>query len=149
MTTHVEVQQLNSSILAYSDFSSSIKTNDSKVLFTFQNAFHSYYFEKCQKNNSIFQLNFLINNNNNTRINNKNRVFLSFSLSNSPDGRAFGGAKAPAGSGCQRCGFPVYEAEKMISKNRHWHKRCFSCHSCHKSLDSTNLCDAPDNEIYW
>ncbi|XP_031640038.1 muscle LIM protein Mlp84B-like isoform X2 [Contarinia nasturtii] len=65
-----------------------------------------------------------------------------------PDGRAFGGQKAPAGSGCQRCGFPVYEAEKMISKNRHWHKRCFSCSDCHKSLDSTNLCDAPDNEIY-
>lgn len=67
---------------------------------------------------------------------------------NSPDGRAFGGPKAAAGTGCQRCGFPVYEAEKMISKNRHWHKRCFSCFECHKSLDSTNLCDAPDNEIY-
>lgn len=66
----------------------------------------------------------------------------------SPDGRAFGGQKAASGTGCQRCGFPVYEAEKMISKNRHWHKRCFSCGDCHKSLDSTNLCDGPDNEIY-
>lgn len=73
----------------------------------------------------------------------------NFQIKNSPDGRAFGGQKLAAGrGGCQRCGFPVYEAEKMISKNRSWHKRCFSCSACHKSLDSTNLCDGPDNEIY-
>ncbi|KAG4074923.1 hypothetical protein HA402_009348 [Bradysia odoriphaga] len=65
-----------------------------------------------------------------------------------PDGRAFGGPKAAKGSGCLRCGFPVYEAEKMISKDRIWHKRCFSCVECRKSLDSTNLNDAPDGEIY-
>lgn len=36
----------------------------------------------------------------------------------------------------------------MISKNRIWHKRCFSCASCRKSLDSTNLNDGPDKDIY-
>lgn len=36
----------------------------------------------------------------------------------------------------------------MISKSKVWHKRCFSCNECHKSLDSTNLCDAQDGEIY-
>lgn len=58
------------------------------------------------------------------------------------------GVKAPEGQGCPRCGFPVYAAEQMNSKNRIWHRRCFSCNDCHRSLDSTNLNDAPDNEIY-
>lgn len=52
------------------------------------------------------------------------------------------------GTGCPRCGFVVYEAEKMISKNKMWHKRCFNCSDCHRSLDSTNLCDGPNGEIY-
>lgn len=64
------------------------------------------------------------------------------------DGKAFTGPKAAAGSGCLRCGFPVYAAEQMISKDRIWHKRCFSCVECRKSLDSTNLNDGPDGEIY-
>lgn len=66
----------------------------------------------------------------------------------SPDGRPFNGPKAAHGTGCLRCGFPVYAAEQMISKGRSWHKRCFSCHDCRKSLDSTQLCDAPNGEIY-
>ncbi|XP_046666177.1 LOW QUALITY PROTEIN: muscle LIM protein Mlp84B-like [Homalodisca vitripennis] len=65
-----------------------------------------------------------------------------------PDGKPFGGSKASDGKGCSRCGFPVYAAEQMISKNRIWHKRCFSCVDCRRSLDSTNLNDAPDQEIY-
>ncbi|XP_049539837.1 muscle LIM protein Mlp84B-like isoform X1 [Anopheles darlingi] len=58
------------------------------------------------------------------------------------------GPKAKDGKGCPRCGYAVYEAEKMLSKNRVWHKRCFSCFDCHKSLDSTNLNDGPNGEIY-
>lgn len=73
---------------------------------------------------------------------------LKLSIICSPEGRAFTGPKAAAGRGCMRCGFAVYEAEKMISKNHVFHKRCFTCRDCHKSLDSTNLCDSPDNEIY-
>ncbi|XP_077293234.1 muscle LIM protein at 60A isoform X2 [Arctopsyche grandis] len=64
------------------------------------------------------------------------------------DGNPFVGSKAAAGTGCMRCGFPVYAAEQMISKNKIWHKRCFSCSDCHRSLDSTNLCDAPTGEIF-
>lgn len=74
----------------------------------------------------------------------RNNLFEFFS----PDGRAFCGARRTDGTGCRRCGFAVYEAEKMISKSKVWHKRCFSCNECHKSLDSTNLCDAQDGEIY-
>ncbi|XP_018897504.1 muscle LIM protein Mlp84B isoform X2 [Bemisia tabaci] len=58
------------------------------------------------------------------------------------------GPKAPEGKGCSRCGYEVYAAEQMISKKSIWHKRCFNCRICHKSLDSTNLCDGPDGEIY-
>lgn len=58
------------------------------------------------------------------------------------------GQKRSDGHGCARCGYPVYAAEQMISKNRVWHKRCFSCAECHRSLDSTNLNDGPDGDIY-
>uniref|UniRef100_T1GH75 LIM zinc-binding domain-containing protein n=1 Tax=Megaselia scalaris TaxID=36166 RepID=T1GH75_MEGSC len=64
----------------------------------------------------------------------------------SPDGRPFAGAKSA--NGCPRCGFAVYAAEQMISKSRIWHKRCFYCSDCRKSLDSTNLNDGPDGDIY-
>ncbi|EGI67590.1 Muscle LIM protein Mlp84B [Acromyrmex echinatior] len=58
------------------------------------------------------------------------------------------GQKRNDGHGCSRCGYPVYAAEQMISKNRVWHKRCFSCGECNRSLDSTNLNDGPDGDIY-
>lgn len=59
------------------------------------------------------------------------------------------GPRPTDGSGCPRCGIVVYAAEQMISKSNSWHKRCFNCADCHRSLDSTNLCDAPNGEIYW
>jgi hypothetical protein len=58
------------------------------------------------------------------------------------------GAKAKEGQGCPRCGYAVYAAEQMISKSRIWHRRCFSCNDCRRSLDSTNLNDGPDGDIY-
>jgi hypothetical protein len=71
------------------------------------------------------------------------------SISQYSEGRPFGGPKPSDGSGCPRCGFAVYAAEQMISKGNQWHKRCFNCADCHRSLDSTNLNDAPNGEIYW
>ncbi|XP_034243871.1 muscle LIM protein Mlp84B-like isoform X3 [Thrips palmi] len=64
------------------------------------------------------------------------------------DARPTHGLKAQGGKGCPRCGFEVYAAEQMISKNRIWHKRCFGCKDCGRSLDSTNLNDGPDDDIY-
>lgn len=52
------------------------------------------------------------------------------------------------GEGCPRCTFAVYAAEMMVSKGRTWHKRCFTCAVCNRSLDSMNLNDAPNREIY-
>ncbi|XP_055838862.1 muscle LIM protein Mlp84B-like isoform X6 [Episyrphus balteatus] len=63
-----------------------------------------------------------------------------------PEGGLLHGAKSSGG--CPRCGFEVFAAERMISKSRVWHKRCFHCAFCRKSLDSTNLNDGPDGDIY-
>lgn len=51
-------------------------------------------------------------------------------------------------NGCPRCGFMVYAAEQMKSKSHVWHKMCFYCSECRKYLDSTNLNDGPDGNIY-
>jgi len=56
--------------------------------------------------------------------------------------------KAGTGKGCLRCGFNVFEAEKLIAAGRNWHKRCFTCHICNRHLDSTTVNDGPDGEIY-
>merc|ERR1712023_565890 len=66
----------------------------------------------------------------------------------SPEGRPFSGSKGRNGKGCPRCGYEVYAAEQMISKNKIWHRRCFTCGDCSRSLDSTNLNDGPDGDIY-
>ncbi|XP_076254375.1 muscle LIM protein at 84B isoform X3 [Rhynchophorus ferrugineus] len=64
------------------------------------------------------------------------------------DPRPNSGPRGAPGQGCRRCGFAVFAAEQMISKNGLWHKRCFSCADCGRSLDSTNQNDAPNGEIY-
>merc|ERR1711860_21841 len=32
--------------------------------------------------------------------------------------------------------------------NQVWHKQCFKCKTCHRSLDSRTACDGPDKDIY-
>ncbi|XP_049765020.1 muscle LIM protein Mlp84B-like isoform X1 [Schistocerca cancellata] len=64
------------------------------------------------------------------------------------DAKPTSGPKAAEGKGCPRCGYAVFAAEQMISKNRIWHRRCFHCGDCRRSLDSTNLNDGPDGDIY-
>jgi cysteine/glycine-rich protein len=61
--------------------------------------------------------------------------------------RPAGGSSAAVEGGCPRCGKRVYEAEKKVAVGRNWHKSCFNCVQCHKSLDSTSLNDK-DGEIY-
>ncbi|XP_045108095.1 muscle LIM protein Mlp84B-like isoform X2 [Portunus trituberculatus] len=55
---------------------------------------------------------------------------------------------AAPGQGCPRCGGKVFSAEEMLSRNKRWHKRCYSCRECFRPLDSMVLCDAPDGDIY-
>ncbi|KAK7601538.1 hypothetical protein V9T40_008979 [Parthenolecanium corni] len=65
-----------------------------------------------------------------------------------PETKPLNGLKGRNGNGCSRCGFAVYAAEQMISKNKVWHRRCFTCSDCARSLDSKNLNDGPDGDIY-
>ncbi|KAJ8413028.1 hypothetical protein AAFF_G00106100 [Aldrovandia affinis] len=48
---------------------------------------------------------------------------------------------------CPRCSKAVYAAEKVIGAGQPWHKTCFRCALCEKSLDSTTVTDK-DGEIY-
>ena len=36
----------------------------------------------------------------------------------------------------------------MFSRTQTYHKKCFSCNSCKRPLDSVLACDAPDKDIY-
>lgn len=38
----------------------------------------------------------------------------------------------------QRYRFPIQE----------WHKKCFKCKDCNKTLDSIIACDGPDRDVY-
>lgn len=55
---------------------------------------------------------------------------------------------APPGQGCPRCGGAVYAAEQKLAKGSMWHKKCFNCADCSKTLDSINACDGPNKEVY-
>nr|XP_053600570.1 muscle LIM protein Mlp84B isoform X7 [Plodia interpunctella] len=57
-------------------------------------------------------------------------------------------AKAPPGEGCPRCGGYVYAAEQMLARGKGYHRRCFKCLNCNRTLDSMMHCDGPDREIY-
>lgn len=61
--------------------------------------------------------------------------------------RTAGPGSAPVTDGCPRCGRRVYDAEKKVAVGKNWHRGCFNCDKCHKSLDSTTLNDK-DGEIY-
>ena len=42
---------------------------------------------------------------------------------------------------CPRCTKSVYMAEEVRGAGQKWHKICFRCNECNKSLDSTNCTD--------
>lgn len=42
----------------------------------------------------------------------------------------------------------VFEAEKMTTRNRYFHRNCFSCCNCNHPLDYTTCMEGPNNEIY-
>lgn len=52
------------------------------------------------------------------------------------------------GQGCPRCGGVVFAAELVLSKGREWHRKCFKCKDCTKTLDSIIACDGPDKDVY-
>ncbi|KAG9352108.1 hypothetical protein JZ751_020521 [Albula glossodonta] len=48
---------------------------------------------------------------------------------------------------CPRCSKAVYAAEKVMGAGKPWHKTCFRCALCGKSLESTTVTDK-EGEIY-
>jgi len=53
-----------------------------------------------------------------------------------------------AESVCCRCGGTVYRAELRQCRGRSYHSTCFSCFSCHRTLDAMRVSDGPDGEAY-
>ncbi|XP_070167448.1 muscle LIM protein 1 isoform X3 [Polyergus mexicanus] len=48
---------------------------------------------------------------------------------------------------CPKCGKSVYAAEERVAGGLKWHKQCFKCGLCGKSLDSTN-CSEHEGELF-
>ncbi|KAF6018785.1 mlp-1 [Bugula neritina] len=48
---------------------------------------------------------------------------------------------------CPRCLKSVYFAEEAIARGQKWHKRCLTCGSCNKALESFTL-NEHENDIY-
>ncbi|XP_056463506.1 cysteine and glycine-rich protein 3 [Gadus chalcogrammus] len=48
---------------------------------------------------------------------------------------------------CPRCSKAVFAAEKIMGAGKPWHKTCFRCALCGKSLESTTVTDK-DGELY-
>ena len=49
---------------------------------------------------------------------------------------------------CARCQKSVYAAEKIIAASKSYHKLCFTCSTCKKSLSSMSCCDNSDGDIF-
>lgn len=58
-----------------------------------------------------------------------------------------GGGKYGGEDMCAACGRKVYFAEKVMASNRTYHKLCFKCANCNKSLDSHTV-TAREDTIY-
>ena len=58
-------------------------------------------------------------------------------------------AKDGAKDGCPKCGGRVFEAEKMTTRTRVFHRKCFSCEECSRALDSTNVAEGPGGDAVY
>ncbi|KAK6972478.1 cysteine and glycine-rich protein 2-like isoform X1 [Biomphalaria glabrata] len=72
-------------------------------------------------------------------------------MDNKPSGDSFTGSSSGGDSGtgpkCPRCGKTVYDAERAIGSTVPWHKTCFNCKSCKKSVDSSTMA-FHEQEVY-
>lgn len=47
---------------------------------------------------------------------------------------------------CARCGKTVYFAEQVFGAGKKWHKQCFKCIACNKTVNSTTMRDKDGKE---
>ena len=47
---------------------------------------------------------------------------------------------------CARCGKAVYFAEQVFGAGKKWHKQCFKCAACNKTLSSSTVRDRDGKE---
>ena len=73
-----------------------------------------------------------------------NRI-IADSMMNTTSIKAREGAK----DGCPRCGGRVFEAEKMMTRTRVFHRKCFSCEECSRALDSSNVAEGPGGDTVY
>ncbi|KAI1709944.1 LIM domain-containing protein [Ditylenchus destructor] len=57
------------------------------------------------------------------------------------------GVSLSRSSTCQRCSKVVFLAEKVVAASSVWHKTCFRCRECGRSLEPGKFCDR-DNEVF-
>lgn len=65
-------------------------------------------------------------------------------LSAVPGGRPKPSTNFSGAPRCPTCDEPVYFAEEKIALSKKWHKACFKCSTCSKTLDSTNVAEHED-----
>lgn len=81
---------------------------------------------------------------------NENKAANSNGTTNGVNGAAKTAKKFPKWGGaevCPRCDRSVFIAELMRGAGHAWHKSCFTCNTCNKRIDSSNLCER-EAEIY-
>ena len=49
-------------------------------------------------------------------------------------------------SKCARCGKTVYFAEQIFGAGKKWHKQCFKCVACNKTVNSSTMRDKDGKE---
>jgi len=70
--------------------------------------------------------------------------FKRASITSIPGGRPKPSTNFSGAPRCPTCDEPVYFAEEKIALNKKWHKACFKCTNCKKTLDSTNVTEHQD-----
>jgi len=81
---------------------------------------------------------------------NENKAANSNGTTTTANGAAKPAKKFPKWGGaeiCPRCDRSVFIAELMRGAGQAWHKSCFTCNTCNKRIDSSNLCER-ESEIY-
>ncbi len=74
--------------------------------------------------------------------------FLLFLIRGYGSVRKMPAKKFGGGNRCVRCNLAVYEMERVVALKSPFHKLCYSCFECRKTLSPINCCESSEGEIY-